>query len=101
MDISQPARNSEAGIVEQWREVLGHVVGARRRLLRFQLCYALVVGAALAAGVSWLLESLIARAGAAAVTNYDLAAFFLSVPGLCFLAVTIGAFAASYFMERC
>ena len=56
----------------------------------FQIWYVLIVGAVLSAAGGWLLDRLVRATGHAAITNFDLAGFFLSARGLAFLALLVG-----------
>ena len=81
-------------------------VAAARSILRrglpqfagFELLFRLLGLAVFIPSTAWLTSRLIAWSGSGAVSNYDLAGFFLSFKGLCYLiaVVTIG-FALAFF----
>ena len=81
-------------------------VAAARSILRrglpqfagFELLFRLLGLAVFVPFTAWLTSRLIAWSGSGAVSNYDLAGFFLSFKGLCYLivVVTIG-FALAFF----
>ncbi len=64
----------------------------------FELLFRLLGLAVFIPSTAWLTSRLIAWSGSGAVSNYDLASFFLSLKGLCYLIVevTIG-FALAFF----
>ena len=64
----------------------------------FELLFRLLGLAVFIPSTAWLTSRLIAWSGSGAISNYDLASFFLSFKGLCYLivAVTIG-FALTFF----
>ena len=64
----------------------------------FELLFRLLGLAVFIPSTAWLTSHLIAWSGSGAISNYDLASFFLSFKGLCYLtvAVTIG-FALTFF----
>jgi glycerophosphoryl diester phosphodiesterase len=84
----------------QWRRAWRDILRMQQTLLIFQIWYCLAVSVVLSIAIDWLLGHLIRRSGSAAVTNYDLAGFFLSPRGAAFLAVTICALGAFYLAER-
>ena len=88
-----------ASLLEQWRDALRVFPVFRRRLVAFQVAFALVVGAFLSPALAWLLEQLIRSTGDYAVSNYDLIGFLLSFKGLNFLAGSAAAAAALLYLE--
>src|SRR4249919_2825324 len=83
-----------------------HGAAAARSILKrglpqfagFELLFRLLGLAVFVPSTAWLTSRLIAWSGSGAVSNYDLAGFFLSFKGLCYLIVvaTIG-FALAFF----
>jgi len=70
----------------QWRQALDDIRAQWRPLAIFQLWFA-IIGTALFAPVSaWVLDRIVLSSGHVAISNYDLAAFFLSLRGLVFVA---------------
>lgn len=57
-----------------------------RSILEFQLWFGALSAVIFGPGLAWLLNRLVGASGSLAVSNYELAGFFLSVPGMCFLA---------------
>ena len=70
----------------QWRQALDDTRAQWRPLVIFQIWFA-IIGTALFAPLSaWVLDRIVLSSGHVAISNYDLAAFFLSLRGLVFVA---------------
>jgi len=92
---------SAAAIAGHWRTALGEVVRDWRSLALFQVWYGLLVSALAGSAAGWLLDRLVRTTGSAAVTNFDLAGFFLSPWGLAFIALMVATGSAFLLAERC
>ena len=71
-----------------------------RSLARFQIGYTLAIGVVLSTAVGWLLDHLLRSSGSVAITNFDLASFFLSIRGLAFLFILATTWSAFFLAER-
>lgn len=96
-------RARRSALTRAWREwhfAFTEVTRRWRPLARFQVGYALAVGVILSTAVGWLLDYLLRRGGSVAITNFDLAGFFLSIHGLAFLFILACAWGAFFLVER-
>ncbi len=84
----------------EWRIALSEVWRRRGSLAGFQFGYALAFGVVLSTAVGCLLDHLLRSGGSVAITNYDLAGFFLSLRGLAFLFILACAWSAFFLAER-
>jgi glycerophosphoryl diester phosphodiesterase len=70
----------------RWRQAVDDIKAQWRPLVIFQIWFA-IFGTALFAPVSvWILDRIVISSGHVAISNYDLAAFFLSLRGVIFIA---------------
>ncbi|MCI0357739.1 MAG: glycerophosphodiester phosphodiesterase [Planctomycetaceae bacterium] len=99
-NLSGGAAPSIRNIPGQWRAALGEILRSWRPLVLFQIWYALIVSAILSSAAGWMLEQVVRTSGSAAITNFDLAGFFLSPRGLAFLALLAGTWSAFFWAER-
>jgi len=80
MDMAGLARRTRGDFVRSGRLVFG-----------WQVLVQLIGAAAVAPLSGWLLNRVVARSGSAVVSNFDLAAFVLTPPGVVFVLVTVVA----------
>src|SRR5262245_19293232 len=99
--LPHAGRPSIRTIAGEWRAALGAVVRSWRPLVLFQIWYALLVSTIFGSAAGWVLDRLVRTTGSAAITNFDLAGFFLSPRGIAFLALLVGVFGACFLAERC
>ena len=78
----------------RWRPALNKIAAHWRPLAIFQLWFAILGAAVLTPASTWVLSSILQSSGHVAISNYDLAEFFLSIHGLVFVAwVGVSGFA--------
>jgi glycerophosphoryl diester phosphodiesterase len=85
MQMTGLFRRTRVDLARRWRAVVA-----------WQLLVQLLGFAAIAPLVSWLADRLVARSGSAAVSNFDIAGFVLSVPGLAFVLLVAGVTTCFY-----
>jgi glycerophosphoryl diester phosphodiesterase len=85
MQITGLFRRTRVDLARRWRAVLA-----------WQLLVQLLGFAAITPLVGWLADRLVARSGSAAVSNFDIAGFVLSVPGLAFVLLVAGVTTCFY-----
>lgn len=88
--------------VEPWRARVAGTADVLRRGLRpflgYEFLARLIATSVFAPALAWLLGRLIAWSGSGAISNYDLARFFLSLKGALFVAaVSTATFALAFF----
>ena len=100
-DKDKTASERHLSLTREWRNALSAITRDWRLLFRFQVGYALAFSVVLSAALGWLLEHLVRRGGSVAITNFDLAGFFLSIHGAIFLFLLAVAWSAFFLAERC
>jgi hypothetical protein len=85
MQMTGLFRRTRVDLARRWRAVLA-----------WQLLVQLLGFAAITPLVGWLADRLVARSGSAAVSNFDIAGFVLSVPGLAFVLLVAGVTTCFY-----
>jgi glycerophosphoryl diester phosphodiesterase len=79
-----------------FRRTLADLARCSRVVVAWQLLVQLLGFVAIAPLVGWLADRLVARSGSAAVSNFDIAGFVLSVPGLAFVLLVAGVTVCFY-----
>ena len=83
-----------------YRGLFGNLRTVLRPAIAFEVGSTLIFVASYAPATSWLLNWLVAGSGQYAVSDNDLAAFFLSAPGILFLIFGISFALAFWFAEQ-
>ena len=82
------------------RATLALMRGSLGRLVRYDIIFKAAGALVLSPLAGLLLDALLSRSGSASVTNADIAAFALSLPGLFFLTITACLALAANFAEQ-
>ncbi|MGL4602000.1 MAG: glycerophosphoryl diester phosphodiesterase membrane domain-containing protein, partial [Plesiomonas sp.] len=87
-------------ISQYWREAWGNIRRSGRKLIEFELLFALMSAGVIVPLSGLVLNHLINRTGNVAITNYDLMAFALSPYGILFILVTLCSSFTLFFTQR-
>lgn len=88
----------ETSTPEKAEGILATLTKGLRPIVGYELLCKLVAALIFSPGIAWLLASVIESSSDGAVSNYDLVGFFLSPPGLLFLAIAVSlAFTVLFF----
>lgn len=83
-----------------WQQTLGAIRSCGRKLIEFELVFALISAGVMVPAFGWLLNHLITRSGNVTITNYDLVDFALSPYGGLFILTTLCSSFTLFFTQR-
>ncbi|WP_370598947.1 glycerophosphodiester phosphodiesterase [Plesiomonas shigelloides] len=83
-----------------WQQTLGAIRTCGRKLIEFELVFALISAGVMVPAFGWLLNHLIARSGNVTITNYDLVDFAISPYGGLFILTALCSGFTLFFTQR-